>query len=294
MMKFSPRAFSLALLLTSCVVGLTTPAFSASVFKVSNGENTLYIGGTLHLLSESDYPLPDAYNTAYQQSETLVFETDLDALETQEFAQSMMKQLTYSQGNSLANDLSEETLANLSAHMEARGLSLSNFMMYKPAFLSITLSMIELQIMGLTSEGVDKHFFNRGKNDNKTILWLESPEQQLSFIQKMGNGDEDAFIQYTLEDVETLPQVLPKMKSSWKAGDIDKMYEESMADFKSEYPDIFDTLLSSRNKAWMQFLVEALATKPTEFVLVGALHLPGELGVLNMLEQQGFDVEKVQ
>ncbi|WP_282146380.1 TraB/GumN family protein [Alteromonas stellipolaris] len=294
MMKFSPRAFSLALLLTSCVVGLTTPAFSASVFKVSNGENTLYIGGTLHLLSESDYPLPDAYNTAYQQSETLVFETDLDALETQEFAQSMMKQLTYSQGNSLANDLSEETLANLSAHMEARGLSLSNFMMYKPAFLSITLSMIELQIMGLTSEGVDKHFFNRGKNDNKTILWLESPEQQLSFIQKMGNGDEDAFIQYTLEDVETLPQVLPKMKSSWKAGDIDKMYEESMADFKSEYPDIFDTLLSSRNKAWMQFLVEALATKTTEFVLVGALHLPGELGVLNMLEQQGFDVEKVQ
>ncbi len=293
-MKFSPRAFSLALLLTSCVVGLTTPAFSASVFKVSNGENTLYIGGTLHLLSESDYPLPDAYNTAYQQSETLVFETDLDALETQEFAQSMMKQLTYSQGNSLANDLSEETLANLSAHMEARGLSLSNFMMYKPAFLSITLSMIELQIMGLTSEGVDKHFFNRGKNDNKTILWLESPEQQLSFIQKMGNGDEDAFIQYTLEDVETLPQVLPKMKSSWKAGDIDKMYEESMADFKSEYPDIFDTLLSSRNKAWMQFLVEALATKTTEFVLVGALHLPGELGVLNMLEQQGFDVEKVQ
>ncbi|MBQ4831409.1 TraB/GumN family protein [Alteromonas sp. MMG017] len=293
-MKFSPRAFSLALLLTTCVVGLTTPAFSASVFKVSNGENTLYIGGTLHLLSESDYPLPNAYDTAYQQSETLVFETDLDALETQEFAQSMMKKLTYTQGNSLADDLSEKTIANLSAHMEARGLSLSNFMMYKPAFLSITLSMIELQIMGLTSEGVDKHFFNRGKNDNKTILWLESPEQQLSFIQKMGNGDEDAFIQYTLEDVETLPQVLPKMKSSWKAGDIDKMYEESMADFKSEYPDIFDTLLSSRNKSWMQFLVEALATKSTEFVLVGALHLPGELGVLNMLEQQGFSVEKVQ
>lgn len=293
-MKFSPRAFSLALLLTTCVVGLTTPAFSASVFKVSNGENTLYIGGTLHLLSESDYPLPNAYDTAYQHSETLVFETDLDALETQEFAQSMMKKLTYTQGNSLADDLSEKTIANLSAHMEARGLSLSNFMMYKPAFLSITLSMIELQIMGLTSEGVDKHFFNRGKNDNKTILWLESPEQQLSFIQKMGNGDEDAFIQYTLEDIETLPQVLPKMKSSWKAGDIDKMYEESMADFKSEYPDIFDTLLSSRNKSWMQFLVEALATKSTEFVLVGALHLPGELGVLNMLEQQGFSVEKVQ
>jgi uncharacterized protein YbaP (TraB family) len=44
----------------------------------------------------------------------------------------------------------------------------------------------------------------------------------------------------------------------------------------------------------MQFLVKALATKPTEFVLVGALHLPGELGVLNMLEQQGFKVEKVK
>ena len=293
-MKFSPRAFSLALLLTSCVVGLTTPAFSASVFKVSNGENTLYIGGTLHLLSESDYPLPTPYKMAYQQSQTLVFETDLDALESQAFGQSMMKQMTYSNGKTLANDLSKKTIANLSEHMEARGLSLSNFMMYKPAFLSITLSMIELQIMGLTSEGVDKYFFNRGKDDNKTILWLESPEQQLSFIQQMGKGDEDAFIQYTLEDIETLPQALPKLKSNWKEGDIEQMYEDSMADFESEYPDVFNTLLTSRNKEWMDFLIGALATEPTEFVLVGALHLPGEFGVLSMLEQHGFNVEKVQ
>lgn len=292
-MKFSPRTVSLTLLLTSCLVGVITPAFSASVFKVSNGENTLFIGGTLHLLSENDYPLPDAYDKAYHQSETLVFETDLDALETQAFAQSMMKELTYSQGKNLASDLSEKTLVKLSEHMSDRGLSLSNFMLYKPAFLSITLSMIELQILGLTSEGVDKHFFSRGKADNKIIRWLESPEEQLSFIKQMGKGNEDAFIQYTLDDVETLPDVLPKLKSSWKEGDIENMYTQSMADFESQYPDVFDTLLTSRNENWMLFLIEALNDEPTEFVLVGALHLPGEFGVLAMLEQQGFKVEKV-
>ncbi|MDO6568677.1 TraB/GumN family protein [Alteromonas sp. 1_MG-2023] len=293
-MKFSPRTVSLTLLLTSCFVGLITPAFSASVFKVSNGENNLYIGGTLHLLSKSDYPLPDAYDKAYQQSETLVFETDLAALESQEFAQAMMNKLTYKDGKTLANDLSEATLNNLSTHMEARGLTLSRFMTFKPAFLSITLSMIELQMMGLTSEGVDKYYFNRGTSDDKSIVWLESPEEQLSFIEQMGKGNEDAFIQYTLDDVETLPELLPVLKNSWKEGDLESMYAESMADFQTEYPDIFDTLLSARNKNWMHFLVDALQTAPTEFVLVGALHLPGDSGVLAMLEKQGFKVEKVK
>ena len=58
--------------------GLTAQA--ASVFKAEKDGNTVYIGGTVHLLSEKDYPLPSAYSTAYEASDELFFETDVSAL----------------------------------------------------------------------------------------------------------------------------------------------------------------------------------------------------------------------
>jgi uncharacterized protein YbaP (TraB family) len=49
-----------------------------SVWKVSNGGNVLYIGGTIHVLRESDYPLPESFNAAFNKSEIIIFETSLD------------------------------------------------------------------------------------------------------------------------------------------------------------------------------------------------------------------------
>jgi len=276
-----------------CFAGQASFSYAASVFKVSNGSHSTYIGGTLHLLSADDYPLPAAYQLAYDSATTLVFETDLDTLESAEFSRKMVTALTYSDGRTLADDLAPATLSRLSEHLHSRGLSLSRFTTFKASLMSITLSMIELQMMGLTSEGVDKYFFNQGKSDHKTISWLESPQEQLAFITQMGQGNEDAFIQYTLDDVATLPNLLPALKSSWKIGDLDALYNNSMSEFAAQYPDVFDTLLTDRNHNWMDFLVKSLATPEIEFVLVGALHLPGESGILSLLKQRGFTVEKL-
>jgi uncharacterized protein YbaP (TraB family) len=49
-----------------------------SVWKISNGDNVLYIGGTIHILRESDYPLPESFNAAFNKSEIIIFETSLD------------------------------------------------------------------------------------------------------------------------------------------------------------------------------------------------------------------------
>ena len=272
---------------------LSPITYGASVFKVTNGNNVLYIGGTLHVLSEQDYPLPSEYTQAYQASDTLVFETDLATLKSAEFSQTMLTSLTYHDGRTLADDLSSSTLNKLTTHLKSRGLSITRFMSYKPALMSITLSMIELQMMGFTHEGVDQHFFNQADADNKTIKWLETPQQQLAFIAHMGSGNEDEFIQYSLDDIETLPNILPSLKNSWKTGDLTSLYEQTLSDFATQYPDVFDDLLTKRNQNWMKFLVDSLSTPETEFVLVGALHLPGTTGVLHLLEQQGFSVKKL-
>ena len=288
-MTFSVRAIGFMFFLFL----LSPITYGASVFKVTNGNNVMYIGGTLHVLSEQDYPLPTEYAQAYQESDILVFETDLATLESAEFSKTMLTALTYNNDQTLADNVSPSTLDRLSMHLKSRGLSVSRFMSYKPSLMSITLSMIELQMMGLTHEGVDKYFFKQAEADHKIIKWLETPQQQLAFIEHMGHTNEDEFLQYTLDDIDTLGEHLPSLKDSWKTGDLTGLYNDSLSNFASQYPDVFDELLTARNKNWMKFLIDSLSTRETEFVLVGALHLPGNTGILHMLEQQGYTVKKL-
>ena len=75
---------------------LVAPAHSASpVWEVTKGDNQLFIGGTIHLLTPEDYPLPTAFEEAYGQSALLVLETDIRKFQSPEFQQTLAKELTY-------------------------------------------------------------------------------------------------------------------------------------------------------------------------------------------------------
>ncbi len=273
---------------------LTLPAYSASVWKVSDGENTMYLGGTLHILSPQDYPLPEEYKTAYSESDALVFETDIAALSTPEFAQKSLQMLTYGEGKSLKDDVSDDTLKQLETHLSARGVPIDRFMNLRPALVGISLSMIEFQRLGLTSQGVDKYYYTLGMGDGKAMHYLESPEQQLTFISKMGEGNEDAYVSYAIEDVKRMPEMLGNLKEDWREGDMASFYALSMEEFADEYPDIYDLLLTSRNNNWMPVLTDLMSTPETEFVLVGAMHIPGETGLITQLKAKGYSVEQMK
>ncbi|WP_218311342.1 TraB/GumN family protein [Alteromonas antoniana] len=273
---------------------LALPAYSASVWKVSDGENTMYLGGTLHILSPQDYPLPEEYKTAYSQSDALVFETDIAALSTPEFAQKSLQMLTYGEGGSLKDDVSDDTLKQLETHLAARGVPVDRFMNLRPALVGISLSMIEFQRLGLTSQGVDKYYYTLGMGDGKAMHYLESPEQQLTFISKMGEGNEDAYVSYAIEDVKRMPEMLGDLKDDWREGDMASFYALSMEEFADEYPDIYDLLLTSRNNNWMPVLTDLMTTPETEFVLVGAMHIPGDTGLITQLKAKGYSVEQMK
>lgn len=279
------------LCVTAFIVSVNLQA--ASVWKVSKGDNHIYLGGTLHLLSPSDFPLPEAYDKAYSDSVSLVFETDLEATNSAEFMQQSMQLFTYSDATTLADVLSSDTLESLKQHMQSRGLPYEQLQGFKPAFIGITLSVVELQRLGLTLQGVDNYYFSQASADGKNISWLETPMEQLNFIVGMGAGQEDEMIKYTLADVENMPAMLEQLKADWRSGDTQSMYENSMREFKESYPEIFDDLLVTRNNNWMPKIKSLLATPQTEFVLVGSMHVPGEEGLLYMLEQAGYHVERV-
>lgn len=281
------------LLVSFCLLVWSLSAYSASVWKVTQGERTLYIGGTLHLLSPNDFPLPDAYAEAYNEASKLVFETDIAGLNSPAFQQDTLSLLTYQDGTQLSDVLSPDTYDALASHLASRDLSIDAFASYTPALVSVTLSIVELRNLGLTSQGVDEFYYFKAMMDNKQLDWFETPQQQLTFIQSMGDGDEDQIIRYALEDVKKIKESIGDLKVFWREGDMNAMEATSMKEFEASFPDVFNTLLTERNQNWLPMLTTMMNSPETEFVLVGTMHLAGDKSVLALLAEQGYHIEQL-
>ncbi len=272
---------------------LTASSHGASVWKVSSESEHIYIGGTIHVLAEQDYPLPKEYDLAYSQSSSLVFETDMQAVMTAEFGQKLVQQMSLPPGQTLKSLIEPDIYQQLVEHCASRGIPLDNFQPFQPSFLAINLSMIELQRIGLTSHGVDVFYANKGRQDNKPQLWLESPDEQIAFLRDMGKSDENAVIAHTLKDIKKMPSMINTLRAAWRDGDMQALEEIGIKAFSQDYPKVYESLIVTRNKQWMPKILDMLNTPDKEFVLVGALHLAGKDSVLTQLEAQGLKVEKV-
>lgn len=266
---------------------------AASVWKVTNDQHSLYIGGTIHVLTPEDYPLAKEYDLAYQAADKVIFETDMEAVSSPEFGQKMMSQMMYSDGTTINKVLKPETYQALAVHLSSRQIPMQAFASHKPSLLAVSLTFIELQAMGYTSEGVDMFFANMAKADGKQQGWLETPDEQLSFIAKMGDDDPNAMIEYTLKDIIKMPEMFGKLHSTWLAGDMQGMADVGITPFKADYPAIYQDLLVTRNNNWLPKIVKMLNDQPIELILVGALHLAGPDSVLTKLKAKGYKIEKL-
>ena len=277
-----------ALLITSISVQ------AASVWKVTNGENTVFFGGTIHILKANNLPLPSEFDKAYAASDILVFETDIEGAENEEFQQKMMSKVILTDGTTLQTRLSEETYASLKTYLDAKGLPIINLHPLKPSMVALTITMLEFQANGFTQDGVDKIFAKKARQDGKQIDWFESIDEQLDFIANMGGDDDDGMIKYTLEEIESLPTMIDDMLSSWLAGDLEKLNETLVQEMANDFPEMYQEMLVKRNDNWMPKIIELLNDKPTEFVLVGTAHLAGKDSVFAKLEAKGFKIEKLK
>jgi uncharacterized protein YbaP (TraB family) len=276
---------------TSLLLSLGLQA--AAVWKVSNDQHSLYIGGTIHVLTPKDYPLAKEYDLAYQAADKVIFETDMEAVSSPEFGQKMMDQMMYSDGTTINKVLQPDTYKALAIHLSSRQIPMQAFASHKPSLLAISLTFIELQAMGYTSEGVDMFFANMAKDQEKEQGWLETPDEQLAFMAKLGGDDPNAMIEYTLKDIKKMPEMFAKLHSTWLAGDMQGMADVGITPFKADYPHIYQDLLVTRNNNWFPKIVSMLNDQPVEFILVGALHLAGPDSVLAQLKAKGYKVEKL-
>ena len=261
-----------------------------SVWQVSKNNHQLFLGGTIHVLKKSDYPLPVEFSKAFKNSDKLVFETDIEKAKSPEFAQKMAQMMMLPKGKSLKDALNKKTFNRLKKYLAARNIPIENMLSFKPSMIVLVLTVIELKAMGMVDIGVDEYFHTKAKQAGKSIGYFESVDEQLAFIQNMGKGNENDMIMSTIDDMSRMRDMMAVIKSAWLKGDENKLAAATLNDMMRDYPDIYQTLLVKRNNNWMPHIEKMIQDKKVELVLVGALHMVGKDGLLQQLRNKGYRV----
>jgi uncharacterized protein YbaP (TraB family) len=254
----------------------------------------LFLCGTIHMLRESDYPLPPGYDTAYEQSTKLVLELPPGATTAPEFMTRLMELGQYPVGESLESSVSPALWKELDLWAFHRSMSLSTLRRYRPWLAALIITSTEYSALGAkAAQGVDQHFEAMATQDGKPGEGLETAELQFQLFSKLTPKMQEEMLAQTLAEVGIVSQEYEKMISAWKHGELDALH--AMLTREAEkYPDLMDVFIKDRNRAWIDRLDAMLQRGEKVMVLVGAGHLGGEPdGVLALLKQRGYRVRHV-
>ena len=288
------KSFYSVLLISLLVFTVTPTAAKAPVWKVSKGDDYVYLGGTIHLLSKSDYPLPEAFETAYNNADEIVLEVDTVALAAPEVQERVLNAMSYQDHRSLSNVLARETYSQLDQLLKSKGLPIAVFDRFTPAAAMMTLTQYELQKLGLiVSEGVDAHFGARAIEDKKESFFLESFEQQLDFFEIMNQLEPNLVIKSGIKDIERLDNFWNDLLNAWRNGDLAQLERIGIVEMKRDFPSIYQTILVNRNDNWLKQIDTMMGDEDKEFILVGALHMAGKEGLIQRLQVAGYTVSQL-
>jgi uncharacterized protein YbaP (TraB family) len=262
----------------------------SSVWKVEKNGRHIYLGGTIHLLTKADYPLPGEFDLAYNKSQIVYLETDIEQIKKPKSSGSMLKALNSKNGKTLEQVLQKNTLSALRSYLKKRQLSLNAFNHLSPSGLYLTLMTMEFARNDLVGVGVDEHFAKRARLDNKPQRQFETLQQHLSFLSKTAGGSGDQLIMNGLKDMQSLSSMVPELKRIWRSGDREKFQTFLLNPYMKYYPTAYQVLIVRRNNNWMPRIEALFKTPEVELVLVGALHMIGKSGLLQRLEAMGYEV----
>ena len=260
------------------------------MWSVQGPKSKVFLLGSMHMFKAAAYPLEPRIEKAYQSCPRVVFEADLEGPGTDEIRDMMLKLGTYHDGKTLPKEISEKTYALFRERVEANNLKVEQFDTYRPWFAALSIATVELKRLGFTAQnGLDAHFSDEAVSDKKKMIYLETARQQLDLLANAFPGKEEDLLKQALEEIAVLEKASAEMVQAWKAGDAARMEAFTQKSLK-EFPEVEKKLFTERNKAWTTRILRLLSQEGDVFVVVGAGHLVGKGGLLEMLKAKGYKV----
>ncbi len=311
-MSFKPLLITMiAALAGSFPVDAASPQRAAVVatppvplmWKISDADNDLYLLGSFHMLKPADYPLSQEVEDAFVDAEALVFELSPQEMMSPQLGMAMGQAALRSDGTSLNSELSAATVAKLEAWiarnekaLQTTGMPPQALQMFEPWFVGLTISIIEMNKMGLDPElGLDMHFMGRANQASKPATGLEKGSEQIAVFDGMGKAEQLQFLEESLTEAVDAESEIEKLHAAWRRGDQKVLWDGMAGDMRRDYPKLYRRINVDRNDAWVPKLQHMLddETQIDTLIVVGALHLLGNDGVVEKLRTRGYKIERV-
>ena len=264
------------------------------LWKVRSKTSTVYVLGSIHFLKQENYPLNPRIDRAFDQSTVLVVEANISdpgKLNPQKLLESAL----YPENDSLERHVSTETYDYVKRETGNLGLPFELVSKQRPWFLALTLEALELMKLGFDPRyGVDIYFLSKAQGTKK-ILELESLDEQIDLLSNFSDREQEYFLLYTLKDLHVLGEQASTLVKAWRSGntgEIESVFTKSVKEDGRLAP-IFEKLIDNRNRKMISKIEGYLNTDGTYFVVVGAGHLVGNKGIIEILKSKGYTVEQL-
>jgi hypothetical protein len=266
------------------------------LYEIQTGANTVYLFGTLHVGKPEFYPLSRQVNRALAASERLYLEVNLsDTSTVNADAAAAMYGDGITLGQKLPAALMHKVSARLGRYQFPRELALK----MKPWMLGQTLLLLEAKRRGYDPELANEFYLmDHARAAHKEILGLETLSEQFAIFDRMPPAQQLAFLEQTLSELEGIrfEARLKAVVDAWANADAraleDELQHEKTQD--SVFASILlPRLIDERNRAMADRIADIARSGPKSFVAVGALHLVGKDGIVELLRRRGFAVRQL-
>lgn len=284
-------------------ISLALNANAQLLWKISgNGlEKPSYVFGTHHLAPLSIKDSIAAMPQALSETTQVYGEVVMSEMMTPAFMQEMQKNMMLPADTTLQSLFTTQQYEQVGKVVKENLMAdISMLAQLKPAAimqqLVVILSMKYLPGFN-PQEQIDAYFQQQAQQNGKKVGGLETAQSQLGILfnsQSLRRQAEQLFC--IASDIEKTMKQSKELVNCYKAQDLDgvlRLMEEREGTSCDPQPGEMEALIDNRNIAWTKKMPAIMQESPTFFV-VGAGHLPGDKGVLNLLKQQGYTLEPMK
>lgn len=264
------------------------------LWKVDGRGGTVYLLGSFHMLKPSDYPLSPDVMQAFAKADRLLFELPPADAQSPQLAARMLQVARRTDGRTLQQVLDGATWQALSGYARRHGMSIDALQPLKPWFVALSISLAEMARQGMDAEaGLDRYLMQQAQSAGKPAGGLERAEEQLGLLDGMTPVEQQQLLEEALDEADSSDQPR-RLHAAWRNGDVHTLTTQMAQGMRRQYPALYQDINVERNARWVPRLEKQLGKgSGTTLVVVGALHLLGNDGVVERLRARGYHVQRI-
>lgn len=261
---------------------------ASPVWAVHGARATVYLAGSVHLLRADEAQLPAGFEQAYADSRCVVMEIDLGRIEPSQVASWIERHGSLPAGEHLRAVLGEARYARLSAAAATLGVPVQSFDTQQPWVVAVELAEFSYLRLGYDPEqGAEEQLVRRARADRKATDGLETVNEELGGLEALSREDQLRALDQTLEELADAPSDMRVVVAAWRRGDAAKLSAILSKEYR-DFPTLYQPLVTVRNQRWLPQIEQLLQGDRNCIVVVGALHLVGRGGLLELLRRDGY------